>query len=309
MKAAQFSEYGGPSAIQVTDIDKPSVGDGQVLVEVHASSINPFDSKIMSGAMKDNIPLDLPVTLGGDIAGVVVEPGDSEFSEGGRVYGQANAVAGNSGAFAEFATTKASQIAVAPNDFSFNEIASLPLVGVSALQALTVHLDLQADQKLFIHGGAGGIGSMAIQIAKNIGAYVAVTATGDDMAYVSELGADEIIDYKEKDFSEELSNFDAVFDMVGGDETDKSFKILKSGGKVVSMVAEPDEAKAKEAGITAFHQFTKVTTEMLNKLRELVESGIVNPQVDQVFDLENISEAFEAKESGRSKGKIVIKIK
>lgn len=310
MKAAQINEYGGPEVIEVREIDRPIAGEGQVLVEVHASSINPFDKSLRSGAKKDSMPLDLPVTLGGDIAGVVVDGGqDTGFAEGDRVYGQANVVAGNSGAFAEFAATKASQIAIAPKDISFNEIASLPLVGVSALQALTKHIDLQPDQKLFIHGGAGGIGSIAIQIAKHIGAYVAVTATGDDEAFVKELGADEVIDYKEKDFSQVLNDYDAVFDTVGKDDFNKSLDILKNGGVAVSMIGRADETKAEELGVTAMTQATKVRTEMLDKLRELVESGVVRPQVDKVFDLEDIVEAFKAKETSQIKGKVVIKIK
>jgi NADPH:quinone reductase-like Zn-dependent oxidoreductase len=225
------------------------------------------------------------------------------------VYGQANIVAGNSGAFAEFAATAAGQVAKMPAGLDFREAAALPLVGVSAWQAITQHIHLQAGQKLFVHGGAGGIGSLAIQIAKNIGAYVATTATGEGIDLVKTLGADEVIDYKVQNFAETLKDFDAVFDTVGGDEFTKSLAILKRGGTAVSMAGQADEAKAAEFGVTAITQSTKVTTEALDKLRELVEAGVVKPQVAQVFPLDQIQEAFTMLESGAVKGKVVLEIK
>jgi NADPH:quinone reductase-like Zn-dependent oxidoreductase len=244
------------------------------------------------------------------MAGDVVELGEGAtgFKPGDKVYGQAYIVAGNSGAFAEFTTTKSSQLALMPANLDYLQAASIPLVGVSALQALTEHINLQPNQKLFIHGGGGGIGSIAVQIAKHIGAYVATTATGEQIELVKKLGADEIIDYKQEDFSDILHGFDAVFDTVGGDEFVKTFKILKSGGTAVSMIAQPDEATAKELGITALMQQTHATTERLNKLRELIENGAVMPQVDKVFPLDQIQEAFLAKETGTVSGKIVLKI-
>src|SRR5690348_7581682 len=156
MKAARIDEYGDASKVNVVEADKPTLSDGKVLVEVHASSLNPFDTTIREGYMKDAIPLELPVTLGGDFAGTVTELGNgvTDVTVGDSVYGQPNVVAGNSGAFAEFTVTKASEVAVMPSYVSFAEAASLPLVGVSALQALTRHIDLQPGQKLFIHGGA-----------------------------------------------------------------------------------------------------------------------------------------------------------
>jgi len=311
MKAARINEYGNADVVQIAEIDTPIAGDGQLLVEVRASSINPFDKTIREGYMKDAIPLELPVTLGGDIAGYVVEIGDGVdgFAIGDKVYGQANVVAGNSGAFAEFTAAKAGGLAAMPSNLDYLEAASLPLVGVSALQALTEHINLQPSQKLFIHGGGGGIGSIAIQVAKNIGAYVATTATGEQIDMVKKLGADEVIDFTSEDFSTKLSGFDAVFDTVGGDEFAKTFTILKSGGTAVSMIAAPDEAKATELGITALMQQTHVNTDRLNKLRSLIEDGVVAPQVDKVFSLDEIQAAFKAKEEGLVRGKIVLKIK
>lgn len=308
MKAAQIHEYGDASVVQVNDIDKPAVGEGQVLVEVHASSLNPFDTMVRLGYVKDAIK-QLPVTLGGDIAGTVSQVGSGveAFAVGDKIYGQANAVAGNSGAFAEFAATAAGQIAKAPQSLDFAQAASLPLVGISALQALTEHLDLQSDQKIFING-AGGIGLVAIQIAKNIGAYVAVTATGEAAQTAQQLGADEVIDYKSQDYAEVLSGYDAVFDTVG-DDFNKTLAVLKENGKAVSMIAEADEARTTELKVTALTQSTKVTTDKLDQLTQLVESGAVKPQIDKVFPLDQIREAFEARESGQIHGKAVISIK
>lgn len=308
MKAVQFNEYGDASVLKVVDIEKPSVSTGQVLVDVAAVSLNPFDSKLRDGVMKDGIPLNLPITIGGDIAGVVSELGEgvSDFAVGDKVYGQANAVAGNSGAFAEFAATKATQIAKAPSNLTLEEASSLPLIGVSALQAVHDHLDVQSGQKLFVHGGGGGIGSIAIQIAKHLGAYVATTATGEDIEYVRSLGADEIIDYASADYAESLSSYDAAFDTVG-DDFNKMIGILARGGKAVSMVASADEARASELGVTAQTQGTRVTTEKLDALRDLVESGIVTVRIGKTFPLDQVIEAFQVREAGE-KGKVVVTI-
>lgn len=310
MKAAQISQYGDSSVVQITTIDIPAPGEGQVLVEVHASSLNPFDTTIRSGYMKDMIPLQFPVTLGGDIAGVVAKVGEgvTNFAVGDAVYGQANVVAGNSGAFAEFAVTSAGQIAVAPHGLEFTDAASLPLVGVSALQALQEHINLQPGQKIFIHGGAGGIGTIAIQVAKHIGAHVATTATGEGIELVKSLGADDVIDYKMHNYADVLKEYDAVFDTVG-DDFDATFAILKPGGVAVSMIASANEAAAKELGITAMTQSTHVTTAVLDTLRQLVEAGIIVAQVDQIFSLDAIKEAFDARETGTVRGKIAIEIK
>jgi NADPH:quinone reductase-like Zn-dependent oxidoreductase len=170
------------------------------------------------------------------------------------------------------------------------------------------HLALQAGQKIFIHGGAGGIGSIAIQIAQHVGAHVATTATGEGIDFVKQLGADEVIDYKSQDFAEKLTDYDAVFELAGGKEFDKTLTILKPGGAAVSMIAQADEAKAKELGVKAMTQSTKVTTERLDKLTQLVEEGVIKPEVEKVFPLDQVQAAFEARESGGVKGKVVLHI-
>jgi len=311
MKAAQINEYGDPSVISINEVEKPAVGNGQVLIEVYAASLNPFDTSVRAGKVKDKIPLQFPVTLGGDIAGVVTAVGDdvTSLTVGDKVFGQASAVAGNSGALAEYAATAAGQVAKVPGSIDFQQAASLPLVGVSALQALTALINLQAGQKILIHGGAGGIGSVAIQIAKHLGAHVATTATGVGVDYVKQLGADEVIDYKAQDFSQVLKDYDAVFDTVGGDDFNKSLSILKRGGIAVSMTAHADEAKAQELGVTAKTQGTKVTADALTELAKLIDVGVVTPHIGKVFSLNEIQEAFKAREDGSVKGKVVIEIK
>lgn len=310
MKAAQISEYGHADKVTVVDIDRPPVGLNQVLVEVHAASLNPFDTAVREGYVKDMIAA-LPVTLGGDIAGVVAEVGEgvTQVGVGDSVYGQANAVAGNSGALAEFAVTKAGQVAKAPANLTFTEAASLPLVAASAYQALHEHFGLQSGQKLFIHGGSGGIGSIAIQMAKHLGAYVAASARGESTEQVAQLGADEVIDSESQDFATIIRDYDAVFDTVGGDDFDRCLSILKPGGVAVSMVAAADQSKATEQGVTALTQSTKVTTEKLDAVRGLVEQGVVKPQIARTFALDQVVEAFEAREGGKVNGKIVVSIK
>jgi NADPH:quinone reductase-like Zn-dependent oxidoreductase len=311
MKAAQITDYGQPDVFKIVEIDQPVPAANQVLIEIHASSINPIESKVRLGLMKDQIPLEFPVILGGDVAGTINQVGldVTGFNAGDKVYGQASVLGGNSGAYAEFATTSAGQIAKMPANTNFTEAASLPLVGISALQALTEHLNLQSGQKIFIHGGAGGIGTVAIQIAKHLGAYVATSVHGDGTAYVKNLGADQIIDTTTEDFATELRDFDAVFDTVGGEDFVKTFSILKPGMTAVSMAAYGHEEAGKAAGITSLTQWTQVTTDRLNQLRELVEAGIITPHVDKVFSLNDIQQAFEAKESGTIVGKVVITIK
>lgn len=311
MKAAQIKQYGGPEVIEIIDIPEPTLKDGQVLVDAYAVSINPFDSKLRSGVMKNMVPLEFPATLGGDFAGIVkqVIGGVEHIKVGDKVYGQANVVGGASGAFAEVIAAKADHVAPLPSGLDFNNAASLPLAGVSAWQAITQHIDLKQNQKLFIHGGAGGIGTYALQIAKNIGAYVATTATGDGLEYVKQLGADEVIDYKNQDFSKVLSGYDAVFDTVGGDDFDKAMSILKPSSTAVTMVGPVDEAKAKELGVSAIHQGTKVTTTTLQALASLVEDGVVKPKIDKVYSFNQIVQAFKEKESGTVMGKLVLEIR
>jgi len=311
MKAAQIHSYGGKEVLQITsDAAKPQPAEGQILIEVAAAGVNPFDVKVREGLARQMAELQFPATLGGDVAGTVAELGEgvSGFTVGQAVYGQANALSGQ-GSFAEFTTVKAESLALKPTSVDFKTAAALPLVGVSAYQALVDHMDLQARQKILIHGGAGGIGSLAIQLAKHLGAYVATTAKPEDADFVKSLGADEVIDYTSQDFSLVLKDYDAVYDVVGGETYHKSFLILKPGGTLVSMVEKGGEELAKEHNVNVVSQFTRVTTERLAKVAELVDNGTIKPSVDKTFSLDEAAEALEYLKVEHPRGKVVIQVK
>lgn len=310
MKAAQIDAYGDASAIQVRDVATPVAGDGQVLVKVAAASINPIDVILRSGVAHQSMPLTLPATLGGDFAGTVdaVGGGVTHVAVGDKVYGQANALGGGSGTFAEYTVARGGQVAKAPQTLDLTQAASLPLVGVSALQALTEHLKVTKGHKLLVTGGTGGIGSVAIQLAKHRGVHVVATATGDGIATAARLGADDVVDYKATDLKTLPKDFDAVFDTVGGETIQQALRLLKAGGTLVTMAGQPDQDLATQLGVTAVSQMTKVTTEALDQLRDLVEAGVITPQVGKVFDLDHIADAFRSKEADRIPGKIVVTI-
>ncbi len=311
MRAAQISEYGEADVLKYTDhADQPQPDIGQVLMQVHAASANPFDVKVRSGAVKDMFSLTFPATLGGDCAGVVAAIGErvSGFEVGQAVYGQANALSGH-GSFAEFTPVKAESLAAKPESVDFDTAAALPLVSISAYQALVDHMELQAGQKILIHGGAGGIGTMAIQLAKHFDAYVITTASVEDIDFVKSLGADEVIDYKAQDFSQVVSDLDAVFDTVGGETNQKSYDVLKSGGALVSMVEAVDESKAQQKQLRYTHQFTRVTTERLTEIAKLIDAGDLTIHIDKIFPLEQAAEALDYLATGHPRGKVVIQVK
>ncbi|HJT21616.1 MAG TPA: NADP-dependent oxidoreductase [Nitrospira sp.] len=312
MKALQIKQYGGRDVLELSpNASKPAAGKGQILVVVHSASINPIDWKVRAGYMKEMVPLTMPATLGGDVAGVVAEVGESVSSVkvGDRVYGYPSLLAGGSGSFAEFVVAPISALAPAPQKVDFGDAAALPLVGASALQGLEQHIKLQHGQTILIHGGAGGIGSLAIQIAKAIGAHVMTTASGEDRTYVQELGADQVINYQNEAFETKVKDVDAVFDTVGGETTNKSFRVLKKGGTLVSMLGQPDSTFARQYGVTAIGQFTQVTSEVLRRLAQLVDGGKVKPRVAKVFPLEKAKEAFQLVEEGHARGKVVFEIR
>ena len=312
MKAVQINTYGGSDVVEINqDAPKPTPQKGQILVEVHASSINPIDWKIREGYMKDYFPLKFPIPMGRDFSGVVIEIGEgvTEFKTGDEVFGQASVLNGGSGAFAQFASANTTNIAYKPKRVDHIQSAALPLVGASAVQALEEHIKLQSGRKIVIHGGAGGIGSFAIQLAKATGAYVATTVSTKDMDFVKELGAGEVIDYKNENFEEKIKDFDAVFDTVGGDTIEKSFQVLKKDGVLVTMAGMPDQKLAEKHSVTAIGQGTKTNTEHLNRVRELVDSGKVKVQIDKVFPLDQIKEAFDYQKRQHPRGKVVIKVK
>lgn len=308
MKAAQIKEYGSADVINIVEVDKPAPAEGQVLVEVQTASLNPFDTMVRAGYVAAMVP-SLPITLGGDIAGVVAALGEGAdgFTVGDEVYGSANAVSGASGALAQFAVTAAGQLAKKPAGINAQTAAASVLVGVSALQAIDENAKLQSGQKILIHGGGGGIGSLAIQLAKHHGAFVATTVKASDKDYVVSLGADQVIDYEAEDYTTLIHDFDAVFDTTTGEVLEPSLAVLKSGGVAVAMLGTVDPAVAEAKHVTVITQGTQVTTERLTVLGELLEQQVLTPRIGQTFSLEDVRAAFEAREQGTS-GKIVLTI-
>jgi NADPH:quinone reductase-like Zn-dependent oxidoreductase len=312
MKAVQIGQYGDAKVLRVvTDAPKPATGNGRILIEVHAASLNPVDSAVRAGLFQKMIPLTFPATLGGDVAGVVVEVGSgvSHLRIGDRVYGQASVLAGASGAFADFASARAEQVAKAPSGLSFIEAAALPLTAVSAFQAIYENFKQRKDQRILIHGGACGIGTIAVQMARHLGAYVATTVKSGGVEYARSLGADQVIDFQKQNFAVVLKDFDAVFDLVGGETYRDSFAVLKKGGIILSMREQPDAELAGKHGMTALALMTDVSTEMLDRISELVAAGKVKPHVNRVFPLEQAKDAFIARENGKIRGKIVLEVK
>ncbi len=309
MKSAQMKNYGSSEVIEINQDDSvPDPSAGKVLVKVKAAGVNPIDWKIREGYMKQMIQLHFPSTLGMDFSGIMEEIGSgvTGFSQGDEVYGQASVVSGGSGAFAEMALANADSIAHKPKTLSHQEAAGLPLVGVSAWQALVETIQLKSGQKILNHGGAGGIGSIAIQLARHLGAYVATTVSADDKQFAKELGADEIIDYKTQAFDEIIHDYDAVFDTVGRDTYRKSFKVLKKGGIIVSMLEQPDQGLMDRLGVKAVYQFTQVNKGRLAKLAEWVDKDNIRVNVDRTFPLDEAAKALDYQKDQHPRGKIVL---
>jgi alcohol dehydrogenase len=310
MKSAQIKRYGGSEVVEINQ-STPSPNDpsaGKVLVNVKAAGVNPADWKIREGYFQQMMPLQFPSTLGMDFSGLIEKVGDgvSDFRQGDEVYGRAAVIEGGSGAFAEMALANADSIAHKPKALSHEEAAGLPLVGVSAWQALVETIGLSKGQKILIHGGAGGIGSIAIQLAKHLGAYVATTVSANDKQFVKELGADEAIDYKTQTFEDLLHDYDAVFDTVGGETYTRSFKVLKRGGIIVSMLEQPNQGMIDRFGIKAISQFTQVNRERLIKLAHWVDENNIRVNVDRIFPLDEAGKALDYQRDVHPRGKVVL---
>ncbi|MCF6136405.1 NADP-dependent oxidoreductase [Pseudalkalibacillus berkeleyi] len=334
MRAMMINKYGKNEQLHMKEIDQPEVGVHDVLVEIHAASVNPIDFKIRNGgALKLILKYDMPLTLGNDFSGVVVEVGSNvtKFKVGDEVYGRPSK--DRIGTFAEMIAIHEDELAKKPNTLSFEEAASLPLVGLTTWQAFHEKFNLKAGQKILIHAGSGGVGTFAIQLAKAMGAYVATTVSDQGYELVKSLGADEIINYRKKNFEEELSGYDAVFDTLGGESLERSFKVLKPGGKIVSVSAVPTKTLAEEMGLgplkkilfsvisrklmimakkhDAEYDFLlmRPSGEQLDKIKELVESGKIKPIIDKIYALEEAQGAMAYNETGRAKGKVIVKVK
>ena len=310
MKAAQINQYGDISEIQIVEIEKPTAQNNQVVVKIHASSINPFDTKFRKGEFKEMAPVAFPITLGNDFAGEIVQIGSdvSGFDIGDKVFGHTNAVFDtDSGSYAEYAVVSSNHIAKMPKGIDFTQAASSVVVGASAIQSILVNMKLKSGQKLFIHGGAGSVGVFAIQLAKHLGAYVIVTANDEGIDIAKKFGADEVIDYKKQNYKEVVSGVDAVLDLVGSDFSEH-LSLLKKGGIAISLLDFPDQAKAEALEVTAEFLMVDVNTDILNTLSSLIEKEIIVSNVSRVFPFSQIKEAFSIAENSKTRGKFVITI-
>jgi alcohol dehydrogenase len=311
MKSAQINQYGGSEVIEINQsTSEPIVSSGKVLVTIKAAGVNPADWKIREGGLQQLISLQFPSTLGIDFSGVIKQVGEgvipSEFKQGDEVYGQAGVVNGGSGAFAEMALTNKESIAHKPKRLSHPESAALPLVSVSAWWALVDDIGLSNGQKILIHGGAGGIGSIAIQLAKNLGAYVATTVSTNDKQFVQELGADIVIDYKTQTFEDLVHEYDAVFDTVGGETYRRSFKVVKKAGIIVSMLEQPDSELMNQYDVKAIFRFTQATRERLTKLAQWIDQNNIRVNVEKKFSLEKAGDALDYQKDVHPRGKVVL---
>ncbi|MGP4106494.1 NADP-dependent oxidoreductase [Virgibacillus sp. L01] len=311
MKAIVINEYGSANQLVEEEVPKPVIADDQVLVELHATSINPIDWKLREGYLKEKFPFDFPIILGWDAAGVVSEVGHSvsNFSVGDRVF--ARPATTKDGTYAEYTAVDKNLLAKIPEEISFEEAAAVPLTGLTAWQCLVDICDVKSDDKVLIHAGSGGVGSFAIQIAKSFDAHVASTASGKNEGFLKELGVDQFINYQTENFEEEITDFDIVLDTMGGGIQQKSYDVLKEGGKLVSIAEPPDENLAESKGIKASFHWLEPDGKQLAKLGELMEKWEMKAHIGQTFPLseEEMREAHKLSETHHAKGKIVIKIK
>jgi NADPH:quinone reductase-like Zn-dependent oxidoreductase len=309
MKAVIFNEY-GPDVISLTNtLEIPTREMDHVLVNVKAVSFNRMDSMLIAGHLREYFPVNLPAVIAGDFAGIVVAVGSGvkHLIAGDEVYGQSSQALGGSGALAEYTLVQGDKVAKRPKNITMNECASLPMAGISALQAIESHLKLSHGQKILIHGGTGGIGSLAIQLAKIHGAYVATTIDGRYAQLVEGLGADLVIDYKTQNFAEVISDFDAVV-VTNEIVLKNSYLILKENGVLISLVGDGDEVLTESYGITTISQMTDVNLDHLSRLTLLIDQGILKPVIDKVFSYEEAVGAFNYFEKANPKGKVIITI-
>ena len=311
MKAIVINQYGDKNELKEEELEKPEPKVDEVLIEIHAAAVNPIDWKLRYGYLEDKFAFDFPIVLGWDAAGIVTEVGGnvSSFKEGDRVFVRPELT--NRGTYAEYTTAKADLIAEIPENISFEEAAAVPLAGLTAYQCLVDVGKLESGNKVLIHAGAGGVGSFGIQIAKNMGAYVATTGSTKNVEFLKSLGADEVIDYTKDDFSQILEDYDLVIDTLGGEIQDKSLNILKKGGKLVSIVGEPDQEKADELEINAQSHWLIPDGEELAKLAEMMKNKNLKPVVGTVFPFseQGLKDAHELSETHHARGKIVIKVR
>jgi NADPH:quinone reductase-like Zn-dependent oxidoreductase len=306
MKAVRIHEFGGPEVLRVEEVPIPQPQADEVLVKIHAASVNPVDYKIRSGKYPMIKSDALPITLGRDFSGVV-ESGNAlaQISKGMNVFGL---LGRDRGSYAEYVVAKVGEFAPKPAALDDIQAAAVPLAALTAWQGLFDHGELKSGQKVLIHGGGGGVGNMAIQLAKAKGAWVATTCSTEDLDFVRELGADQAIDYKKEKFEAEVSNIDLVYDLVGGDTQERSFAVLKRGGALVSTLKEPDKIKAREKDLRVSHYMADSNASELAEIGRLIDMKKVRPIVAQTFKLEDAARAQTFLENEHVRGKVVLTV-
>lgn len=333
MKAFIIDRYSKKDPMRLGDLPQPELRDNDVLIEVHAAGLNLLDSKIKSGEFKLILPYRLPLVLGHDVAGVVTEVGSRvrQFKVGDEVYSRPPDH--RVGTFAQFIAVNENDVALKPKNITMEEAASLPLAGLTAWQALVERAHLKKGAKIFIQAGSGGVGTFAIQLARHIGATVATTTSSTNTGLVKSLGADVVIDYKKDDFEKVLQNYDVVLHSQNAAALEKSLLVLKPGGAVISISGPPDPTFARGIGATWLVRlivrllsagvrkkatrrhldysflFMRANGPQLGEITRLVEAGAIRPVVDRVFPFESTNEALAYVETGRAKGKVVVKLK
>lgn len=333
MKALTFKRYGKSPQIGFSEVNLPALQPDEVLVEVHAVGLNPIDNMITTGIFKPVLKFDLPATMGSDLAGVVKEVGSrvTRFKPGDEVF--ASLFDLGRGSLAEFAVVPERAVALKPTNLDFVQAASIPMVGLTSWQALRERANVQPGQKVLIPAGSGGIGTFAIQLAKQIGAKVGTTTSTANVELVRGLGADEVVDYKKQDFEDVLRDYDMVLGTLRGDAIEKSLRSLKPGGKIVSLIGPLDAAFATARGLNFVLKivfglmsrkikrlaatrnvdysflFVRTDGKQLEEIGELLESERIRPVIDAVFPFEKAKDALVYLAQGRSKGKVVVQLK
>ncbi|SDG18216.1 NADP-dependent oxidoreductase [Epilithonimonas hungarica] len=332
MKAFTINRYSKEDKLQLVEVPEPIVKENDVLVKIHSASINQLDAKIKSGEFKLLLPYKFPLILGHDVAGIITKVGSkvSRFKVGDEVF--ARPADFRIGTFAEYIAINESDVALKPATISMEEAASIPLVALTVWQAFVEKAKLQKGQKVFIQAGSGGVGTIAIQLAKHLGATVATTTSASNFELVKSLGADVVIDYRKEDFENVLIDYDLVLNSQDVKTLEKSLNILKERGKVISISGPPDTAFAKEIGLSWLMKtvifflsrkvknqakkldvdysflFMQANGKQLAQISSLIETGVIRPVIDKVFPFEQTNEAFSYVGSGRAKGKVVIKV-
>ncbi len=333
MKAFLLDRYAKKSALRLADIPIPELRDDEVLVQVHAAGVNQLDSKIRDGEFKLILPYRLPTALGHDVAGVVVKVGARvrRFEPGDAVYARVDDF--RIGTFAEFVPVREASLALMPAGLTMEEAASVPLVALTAWQALVERANVQKGQQVFIQAGSGGVGTIAIQLARHLGARVATTASASNAELVKSLGADIVFDYRTQDFADVLRDVDVVLNSQDAKTLEKSVGVLKRGGQLISISGPPDPAfarvsaapwfvkplmrllsagirrRAARRGVDYSFLFMKASGSQLSEITALFDAGVLRPVVDRVFPFEATNDALAYVDSGRAKGKVVIKVR